>query len=131
MTNRSSLLCFCLALSACTAAAPRDPATPAAPATSAAPAAASAAATMAPTESLPFGVRVTGHGPPMILIPGLASSADVWATTVAHEQSRFTCHVIELPGFAGQPAIPAPILPKVRDALAGYIRDHHLDHPVV
>jgi pimeloyl-ACP methyl ester carboxylesterase len=67
----------------------------------------------------------------MILIPGLASSGDVWATTVAHEQDRFTCHVIDLPGFAGRPAIPAPMLPAVRDALAGYIRAHHLDHPVL
>ena len=85
----------------------------------------------APAEALPFGVRVTGHGPPMILIPGLASSADVWATTVAHEQARFTCHVLELPGFAGRPPIAAPMLPAVRDALAGYIRAHHLDHPVI
>lgn len=67
----------------------------------------------------------------MILIPGLASSGDVWNTTVAHEQARFTCHVLYLPGFAGQPVIAAPILPTVRDALAGYIRDHHLDHPVI
>jgi pimeloyl-ACP methyl ester carboxylesterase len=89
------------------------------------------AASVASTEAQPFGVRVTGHGPPMILIPGLASSGDVWNTTVAHEQDRFTCHVIELPGFAGRPRIPAPMLATVRDALAGYIRDHHLDHPVI
>jgi N-formylmaleamate deformylase len=100
------------------------PAPPAAPA-------AAPAARLAPAEALPFGVRVTGHGPPMILIPGLASSGDVWNTTVAHEQDRFTCHVIELPGFAGRPRIPAPVLSTVRDALAGYIRDHHLDHPVI
>jgi len=85
----------------------------------------------APAAALPFGVRVAGHGPAMILIPGLGSSGDVWDTTVAHEQDRFTCHVIELPGFAGRPPIPAPILTTVRDALAGYIRDHHLDRPVL
>ncbi|HEX3479182.1 MAG TPA: alpha/beta hydrolase [Kofleriaceae bacterium] len=104
------------------APAPRPgPATPAAP----------VATPVAQIDALAFGVRVTGHGPPMILIAGLASSGDVWNTTVAHEQDRFTCHVIELPGFAGRPRIPAPMLSTVRDALAGYIRDHHLDHPVI
>lgn len=82
-------------------------------------------------QAWPFGVRVVGHGPPMILIPGLASSADVWNETVAHEQARFTCHVIELPGFAGRPAIAAPMLPTVRDALAAYIRAQRLERPVI
>ena len=113
-------LLACLAAAACAPAPRVGPATPATPATPAASA-----------DALPFGVRVTGHGPAMILIPGLASSGDVWDTTVAHEQDRFTCHVIELPGFAGRPRIPAPMLATVRDALAGYIRAHHLDHPVI
>lgn len=81
--------------------------------------------------SWPFGVRVVGHGPPMILIPGLASSGDVWNDTVAHAQARFTCHVIELPGFAGRPAIGAPMLSTVRDALAAYIRAQRLARPVI
>jgi N-formylmaleamate deformylase len=124
MTARLAILSL-LTISACAAAPRTEPTHPAAPT----PAADTPAP--APAEALPFGVRVTGHGPPMILIPGLASSADVWATTVAHEQTRFTCHVLELPGFAGRAAIPAPMLPAVRDALAGYIRAHHLDHPVI
>lgn len=105
--------------------------TPAPRAEPAHPAPAAAAAEAAPAEALPFGVRVAGHGPAMILIPGLGSSGDVWNTTVGHEQDRFTCHVIDLPGFAGRPRIPAPMLATVRDALAGYIRAHHLDHPVI
>jgi pimeloyl-ACP methyl ester carboxylesterase len=67
----------------------------------------------------------------MILIPGLVSSGDVWKTTVAHVSSRYTCHVLMLPGFAGQPAIAAPVLPAVRDAIAAYIAREKLDHPVV
>jgi len=30
------------------------------------------------TSAAPFTVRVTGHGRPMILIPGLLSSGEVW-----------------------------------------------------
>jgi N-formylmaleamate deformylase len=114
-----------LSIAACAAAPRPEPVHPAAEP------GATAATRPASAEPLPFGVRVTGHGPAMILIPGLASSGDVWTTTVAHEQARFTCHVIDLPGFAGRPPIPAPILPVVREALAGYIRAHHLDHPVI
>ncbi|HEY0480672.1 MAG TPA: alpha/beta hydrolase [Kofleriaceae bacterium] len=135
MTIRLATLSL-LSIAACTAAPHPAPARPAAPtiAAASAPAPAPAAAPApapAATEALPFAVHVTGHGPAMILIPGLASSSDVWTTTVAHEQARFTCHVLQLPGFAGRPAIPAPMLSTVREALAGYIRDHHLDHPVI
>jgi pimeloyl-ACP methyl ester carboxylesterase len=69
----------------------------------------------------------------MILIPGLASSGDVWQSTVEHEQAHFTCYVLDLPGFAGQPALPGsrPMLTTVRDALAGFLRAHHLERAVV
>ena len=47
----------------------------------------------------------------MILIPGFLSSGAVWDDVVAHYSFRYTCHVLTLPGFAGQPPIAAPILP--------------------
>ena len=128
MTIRFATLLL-LSISACSTPRAAEPASPVSPPRLAQ--TSGAVAAPAPTEALPFGVRVTGHGPAMILIPGLASSGDVWKSTVEHEQARFTCHVIDLPGFAGRPAIPAPILSTVRDALAGYIRSHGLDHPVI
>ena len=67
----------------------------------------------------------------MILIPGLSSSGETWDTTVAHYKDRFECHVLTVAGFAGVPRIPAPMLDKVRDGLAAYIRQKKLDHPVV
>jgi hypothetical protein len=36
-----------------------------------------------------FRVQVTGHGQPMILIPGLSCPGEVWSSTVAHYQDRF------------------------------------------
>lgn len=60
-----------------------------------------------------FAVKVTGHGRPVILIPGLSSSGAVWDGTVAHLKSRFECHVLTLAGFAGEPRIPAPFLKTV------------------
>jgi pimeloyl-ACP methyl ester carboxylesterase len=79
----------------------------------------------------PFQVKITGRGKPMILIPGLASSGEVWDTTVAHYQDRYECHVLTLAGFAGVPRIPGPMLDTVRDGLADYIRKNKLEKPVI
>jgi N-formylmaleamate deformylase len=78
-----------------------------------------------------FHVAVSGHGQPMILIPGLASSADTWTGTVARYRDRYECHVLTLAGFAGTPPIAEPLLATVRAELAAYIRDRHLDRPIV
>jgi len=79
----------------------------------------------------PFKVVVTGSGPPMILIPGLASGGNVWDGTVEHFKGRYQCHVLTLAGFAGQPAIAGPFLEKVRDGIVKYIEEQKLDHPVI
>jgi pimeloyl-ACP methyl ester carboxylesterase len=79
----------------------------------------------------PFQVKVSGHGQPMILIPGLSSSGETWDTTVEHYKDRFECHVLTVAGFAGVPRVPAPMLDRVRDGIAEYIRQKKLDHPVI
>jgi pimeloyl-ACP methyl ester carboxylesterase len=78
-----------------------------------------------------FQVKITGHGQPMILIPGLASSGETWDSTVARYKDRYECHVLTLAGFAGVPRIAAPMLDKVRDDLAAYIHDKKLAKPVI
>jgi pimeloyl-ACP methyl ester carboxylesterase len=82
-----------------------------------------------------FQAKITGHGPAMILIPGLASSGATWDSTVARYQDRFECHVLTLAGFAGVPRIApvegAPMLEKVREDLAAYIRDKKLNKPTI
>jgi pimeloyl-ACP methyl ester carboxylesterase len=79
----------------------------------------------------PFRVAVSGDGPAMLLIPGWNSSGDVWNGVVAHFNNRYTCHVLTLPGFAGQPPLATPSLATVRDAILAYIDDHQLERPVV
>lgn len=78
-----------------------------------------------------FQVKVTGRGQPMILIPGLSSSGEVWDATVARYKDRYECHVLTVAGFAGVPRVPGPMLERVRDAIATYIRDKKLAKPVV
>jgi pimeloyl-ACP methyl ester carboxylesterase len=78
-----------------------------------------------------FQVKITGHGPAMILIPGLASSGETWDSTVARYQDRYECHVLTLAGFAGVPRLPGPMLERVRDDVAAYIREKKLVKPVI
>jgi pimeloyl-ACP methyl ester carboxylesterase len=78
-----------------------------------------------------FTVQVTGQGEPMILIPGLASSAEVWNGTVAHYSAHYQCHVLNLAGFAGVAPISGPLLPQVEEQLSRYIAENHLKHPVL
>jgi len=88
-----------------------------------------ASAPAAPPAS--FRVHVSGHGRPMILIPGMASSGDTWKSTVTHYENQYTCHVLTLAGFAGVPATDPPLLAAAAAELAEYIAQQHLDHPVI
>jgi pimeloyl-ACP methyl ester carboxylesterase len=90
---------------------------------------------LAATAQTAFQVKITGHGPAhgpaMILIPGLASSGETFDSTVARFEGRYECHVLTVAGFAGVPRLPGPMLDRVRDELAAYIRDKKLVKPVI
>ncbi len=90
-----------------------------------------AATTAFSAEPSAFTVKVTGHGRPMILIPGLSCPGEVWDSTVAHFKDRYECHVLSLAGFGGTPAKPGPVLEPARDALIAYIESHKLVRPVI
>ena len=81
-----------------------------------------------------FSVTITGSGPDVILIPGLASSGAVWDSTVAQLKDHYRLHVLNLAGFAGEPAganAKGEILAPSVAALDAYIKANHLQKPVV
>jgi pimeloyl-ACP methyl ester carboxylesterase len=80
-----------------------------------------------------FQVKVSGSGAPIILIPGLASSGEVWDGTVARycASGKHQCHVLTLAGFAGVPAIDGPLLPAVEQQLSDYIAARKFKNPVI
>ena len=90
----------------------------------------SATASAAPAA---FEVKVSGTGAPVILIPGLASSGEVWDGTVEHYcgSGKRQCHVLTLAGFAGVPAIEGALLPAVEQQLSDYIAKQKFKQPVV
>ena len=81
-----------------------------------------------------FSVTVTGSGPDVLLIPGLASSAATWDGTVAHLKAHYRLPVLNLAGFAGEPAganASGDVLAPAVEAVDAYIRANHLKPVVV
>lgn len=75
-----------------------------------------------------FSVEVQGAGVPVVFIPGLATSGDVWRETVQRLGASFEAHVISVHWF--EPCVlEPPILSRLRDELARYLRS--LRGPVV
>jgi pimeloyl-ACP methyl ester carboxylesterase len=76
-----------------------------------------------------------GKGSDVLLIPGLASSRDVYATEAKLLTANYRLHLIQIAGFAGEPAGPnatGPILSPVVEQLHQYLVDNHLQKiPVI
>jgi pimeloyl-ACP methyl ester carboxylesterase len=116
LCNANPWLAILVAILASTASSARTSSAPVAPAR---------------TDNAVLHIRVTGHGPAMLLIPGLTCDGAVYDSTVAHFASRYTCHVVTLGGFAGQPRYEGPFLDTARDSLLAYVRRNHLVRPVI
>lgn len=79
-------------------------------------------------------VTVRGHGPDVILIPGLTCSGAVWDATVAHVEDHYRLHIVQIDGFAGAPAranAQGPVMQPVLDALDAYIKTNRIESPRV
>lgn len=79
-----------------------------------------------------FTATVSGEGPDVILIPGLASSRNVWDATVAQLDDTHRVHVLNVRGFAGEPAGAngeGPVLKPLIEEVAAYAAA--LDRPAL
>ncbi|AUX93129.1 alpha/beta fold hydrolase [Mixta gaviniae] len=88
----------------------------------------------APPNSQRISVQTQGSGTDVILIPGLASSREVWADLASRLRTSHRVHLVELAGFAATPAISNPegkVIAPAADALAEYIQTRHLKSPVI
>jgi pimeloyl-ACP methyl ester carboxylesterase len=79
-------------------------------------------------------VTVTGQGPDVILIPGLASSGAVWDETVKQLAPTHRVHVVQVAGFAGAPVAgnaEGPVIEPLVEAVDAYIKANQLKSPAV
>jgi pimeloyl-ACP methyl ester carboxylesterase len=87
-----------------------------------------------PFQPTRFTVKVEGQGPNVIMIPGLASSAEVWRPEIDKLKARYRVHTLQVAGFAGAP--PAgnangPIIAPLVDEIATYIRANRIERPAL
>jgi len=78
-------------------------------------------------------VEVVGRGPDVILIPGLASSREVWRSLATRLSATHRVHLVQLAGFAGEPWShgDGPFVAPEVEALARYVREAGLERPAV
>ncbi len=87
-----------------------------------------------PPASDRFSVEVRGQGPDVILIPGLASSRDVWKETAAKLATNHRVHLVHVAGFAGETPrgnAQGPVVAPLVSELARYIEQAQLQSPAV
>lgn len=85
------------------------------------------------TEKL-FQVKIKGEGKPVIMIPGLACSGEVWDQTVQALSNRYECHILTLAGFAGTTPFEGAdtsFLPKIKKGIIDYTKEQSLEKPMI
>ena len=78
-------------------------------------------------------VEVIGAGPDVILLPGYASSREVWRAEAERLAATHRVHLVQLAGFAGEPWThgDGPFLQPAIGELARYIAEAGLKRPAL
>ena len=85
------------------------------------------------TKKYSFNVEIKGKGKPIIFIPGLASSGEVWQQTTDSLKNRYECHTLTLAGFANQKPINLAngFLPVIKNEIIKYIKNELDEKPII
>ncbi len=79
-------------------------------------------------------VEVVGQGPDVVFIPGLASSRSVWRATAERLRAHYRLHLVQVAGFAGEPAranATGPVVVPTAEAIDAYLVQAKLAPAVV
>ena len=80
-----------------------------------------------------FSVEVSGKGSDVIFLPGLATSREVWRSSVDDLGPGYRVHLVQVKGF-GEPAGPnalGPVLAPLVEELARYIAENGIERPAI
>lgn len=87
-----------------------------------------------PFRSARVTVTTRGRGPDIVLIPGLASTAEVWRGLAAQLEGRRRLHLVSVRGFgdlAAQGNADGSVMPGVANEVRRYITEQGLDRPAI
>ncbi|MFN3669040.1 MAG: alpha/beta fold hydrolase [Brevundimonas sp.] len=78
-------------------------------------------------------VEVVGSGPDVILVPGFASSREVWRAEAERLKATHRVHLVQLAGFAGEPWRhgDGAFVEPMAEELARYVREAGLQRPAL
>jgi pimeloyl-ACP methyl ester carboxylesterase len=79
-------------------------------------------------------VSVEGQGPAIVFIPGMNSNKETFVDTCGRLKLRYTCHLLSLPGFAGQApmsSMESGFVAPMRDRVLAYIRAKKIEKPII
>ena len=79
-------------------------------------------------------VTTRGSGPDVVLIPGLASTAEVWNGLATRLERRRRLHLVSVRGFgdlAAQGNADGSVMPGVANEVRRYISEQRLDRPAL
>lgn len=83
-------------------------------------------------KTYPFEVKKSRRGKQsLILIPGFASSGDVWNETTAKFEKDFTCYILTMAGFAGAKPDADASFKDWEKGIATYIKNNKIEKPVI
>lgn len=83
-------------------------------------------------KTYPFEVKKSGKGKQsLILIPGFASSGDVWNETTAKFEKDFTCYTLTMAGFAEAKPDADASFKDWEKGIAAYIKNNKIEKPVI
>lgn len=83
-------------------------------------------------KTYPFEIKKSGRGKQsLILIPGFASSGDVWNETTAKFDKDFTCYTLTMAGFAGAKPDADASFKDWEKEIAAYIKNNKIEKPVI
>ena len=79
-------------------------------------------------------VETRGQGPDVILIPGLASTSEIWRRTADRLDDRYRVHLISIKGFGSTPAAAnaeGEIIGPVAGEVRRYMAAQRMDRPAL
>lgn len=85
----------------------------------------------AQTKSRVYEVKVTGKGSPLLFIPHIGCSGDMWKDVVHELSKTHECHVFYLAGFAGLAPLDSNYTQQYKDAINQYIEVKKLKNTTV
>ncbi len=76
-------------------------------------------------------VNKSGKGTPVIFLPSLGCTGEIWNNTVENLKDKYECHVVEIAGFGDNIIEGSLDFDKVKTEIVDYIKKNKLNKPIL